>query len=71
MCGIPRKKSVLSASLSCFLINLRQSCCAALTLAQLLILDLDIDVGLIQDRYAKASSLSSSIELKLIPQGYI
>lgn len=59
-----------SSFLSCFQINPRHSCCASLNLAPLL-LDLNIDVVLIQEPYAKASSLSSSIELKSIPLGYV
>ena len=58
-----------SAPLKCFQINLRHSRSAALNLAQLII-DLDIDVVLIQEPFAKVSSLSSSIEVKFIPPGY-
>ena len=57
------------APLKCFQINLRHSRSAALNLAQLII-DLDIDVVLIQEPFAKVSSLSSSIEVKFIPPGY-
>jgi hypothetical protein len=61
--------SKASAPLKCFQINLRHSRCAALNLTQR-ILDLDIDLVLIQEPYAKASTLSSSIELKFISPGY-
>jgi len=57
------------APLKCFQINLRHSRSAALNLAQLII-DLDIDVVLIQEPFAKVSSLSSSIEVKFISPGY-
>ena len=52
------------APLKCFQINLRHSLSAALNLAQLII-DLDIDVVLIQEPFAKFSSLSSSIEVQI------
>lgn len=59
----------MSVSLKCFHINLRHSCSAALNLAQL-ILDLDLDVILFQEPYAKSNPFLPSAELQSIPPGY-
>ena len=70
MPGAHHNISKASAPLKCFQINLRHSRSAALNLVQLII-DLDIDVVLIQEPFAKVSPLSPSIELKFIPPGYV
>ena len=59
-----------SQSLRCIQINLRHSRAAALNLSQLL-LDLNIDVALVQEPYAAPNPITSMIELKFIPPGYI